>query len=345
MTPDAFSRSLKGERSFSSIEIARLADELGKDVHWLITGRPDAMRPRVAARHFFDQESKTHHVPGREQDEAVLLDIALAYRQAYPEDVGYVHPECEVPATVDEIRDRLKSCFVRPFIDRVEGELAVDVVRVKEISTSYTLRIGTHTVIVIPATANWFFENWSIAHELGHIAVHDMDVDLPTAKRSVHETRANAFAAKLLLPADTMRSVDWACITPDELAQRIWEYGVSTVALHTRLTTLRLPASDLIAKWAAPGGTFRLLRAAGDALGGSGTDPTHLIAERSLYASQRRFPISLQEAHMKRIARGEIGKETLAWMLGVKQDQLEEIDTPAETATVGAGELAEMLGF
>lgn len=44
MTPDAFSRAVNDRRAFSSIELARLADRLNADVHWLITGQPDPHR-------------------------------------------------------------------------------------------------------------------------------------------------------------------------------------------------------------------------------------------------------------------------------------------------------------
>ncbi|SON59281.1 hypothetical protein MSIMFI_00764 [Mycobacterium simulans] len=343
MTPDAFSRSLNGARSFSSIEIARLADELGQDVHWLITGQPDPMRPRLAARHFYDPDTRSHEVPDREQDEAVLLDIALAYRQAYPHDTG--SSRWKQPTTVEEIRDRLQPNFVRPFIERVEQNLGIDVVRLKEISHSYTLTIGSHTVIVIPASGSWFYENWSIAHELGHVAAQDMDTDLPTTKRREHETRANAFAAELLLPIHDVKPVAWSTVTKEQLAQFLWDHGVSMIALQNRLAALRIRMPELITRWAAAG-TFHLLRLAGENLDGKGTPSGHLVAERRRGASERRFPIGLQEAHMKRIAHGQLGNETLAWMLGVDVDRLDtEIDAPPEPATVDAGHLAEMLGF
>ncbi|ORV11262.1 hypothetical protein AWB95_12980 [Mycobacterium celatum] len=300
------------------------------------------MRPRLAARHFYDQDARCDAVPDHEQDEAVLLDIALAYRQAFPDDTG--SDRWKLPATVEEMRGWLQPSFVRLFIDRVEQNLGVDVVRLKEITTSYTMTIGSHTVIVIPASGSWFYENWSIAHELGHIAAQDMDVDLPTTKQREHETRANAFAAELLLPALDVRSVAWSTITEYELATFIWNYGVSVVALQNRLAALRLRTPKLIAQWAAAG-TFRLLRAAGKNLDGKDTDPEHLVAKRSRDASERRFPIGLQEAHMKRIAEGQLGNETLAWMLGVDADRLDEIEAPPEPPTVDAGALAKLLDF
>jgi Zn-dependent peptidase ImmA (M78 family) len=343
MTPDAFSRSVNGERSFSSIELARLADELQQDVHWLITGEPDPMRPRLAARHYYDHDSRTHSVPGSEQDEAVLADIELAYRQAYPGELAY--SLCSLPSTVDEIRDALGQGFVRHFIDRVENNLAVDVVRITEVSTSYTLGIGTHTVIVIPASGMWFYENFCIAHELGHVAAQDVDLNLPTTRRSEHEARANRFAADLLLPAPMIESAEWYTITECELARRVWDYGVSVKALQTRLATLRLKASRLIEAW-ADAGTPSLLHTAGCELDSEGIDSIDYdIARRMQAASERRFPISLQEAHMKRIALGELGKETLAWMLGVTAERLTEVAAPPEPSPMKIDELEEMLGL
>ena len=81
MSPDAFSRALRGERGFSARELADLADLLSQDVHYLITGQPDPQRLVVSARHAFDRETRVRSVEGRQADDAVLADIALAFRQ------------------------------------------------------------------------------------------------------------------------------------------------------------------------------------------------------------------------------------------------------------------------
>jgi len=74
MAPDAFSRALNGKRAFSSIELARLADLLGADIHWLITGELDPNRIAFVARHRFDFETGARDVPGRETDTTILDD-------------------------------------------------------------------------------------------------------------------------------------------------------------------------------------------------------------------------------------------------------------------------------
>ena len=92
MTADAFSRALNDKRQFSSIELARLADQIDTDLHWLITGQLDPHRISVAARHDFNHEARQRTIPGRAGDERTLTDIALAYRQAYSEPEQWAAP-------------------------------------------------------------------------------------------------------------------------------------------------------------------------------------------------------------------------------------------------------------
>ncbi len=333
MTPDAFSRALNGHRAFSSIELARLADRLNADIHWLITGQPDPHRLVVAARHSFDHATGRRDVPGRDADEQVLRDIALAYRQTYPEPRhGPVLPE-----SPDEARTALGETFVRPFADRLENRLGVDVVRVADLSTAYSFTIGGHRVIALPATGNWFRENWSMAHELGHLARGHHDQGLSETERDRHEADANAFAADLLLPRESLTMIDWDRLDAAGLADLVWQWGVSTDALARRLNALNGHLPAVVRTWAGQT-TQRLLRRhwACD----SGKDE---ITLRMDVAARRRFPLAIQEAHLKGIASGVLGKGALAWMLGIDPDAL-EVDSPT-VPEVDVDDLAKALGF
>lgn len=333
MTPDAFSRALGGKRAFSSIELACLADLLDADIHWLITGEPDPHRVVIAARHDYDHATGRREVPGREADDQTLRDVVLAYRQTNP----VAWPADDLPATAGAVRAALGDGFVRPFADRLEGRLRVDVVRVAELSTAYSFTFAGQRVIAVPATGNWFRENWSLAHELGHLALGHHDGGLPAAEDDQHEAAANAFAAELLLPRGELAAVDWDGVDAPRLAGLIWGWGVSTDALARRLAALELPVAELVHGWAGQP-TQRLLRRhrAADA----GLDE---ITDRMDAAARRRFPRGLQEEHLKRIAGGDLGKETLAWMLGIPPDAL-DVDTPA-IPDVSADELARALGL
>lgn len=334
MTPDAFSRALNGQRAFSSIELARIADCLGADIHWLITGEADPHRLVVAARHNFDFLTGRRDVPGRAEDEKTLSDIGLAYQQAY---VSSNSSPPALPATPQEIREKLGTTFVRDFADRLEAVLGVDVVRVAGLSTSYSFSVAGRRVIVVAATGNWFHENWSIAHELGHLAEGHHDDEESAV--GAHEASANAFAAALLLPADKMRSVDWTSIEAPDLAKHIWESGVSTDALMRRLSSLSLAYSRVVADWAGQP-TQRLLRRHWICTE-DGPDP---ITRRMDDAATRRFPLSLQDEHLSLIANGSLGKGTLAWMLGIDANDL-EIDAPPTDEDINTEDLATALGL
>lgn len=333
VTADAFSRALNGKRRFASIELARLSEMTGADLHWLITGEPDPNRLSVAARHDFDHATGRRTIPGHESDAQALEDIALAYRQAYPEPVsGSTWPKS--PAAV---REALGSDFVRPFADRLEQRLSIGVVRVPELSTAYSFTVGGRAVIAIPATGNWFRENWDLAHELGHLVRGHHDDRISASKAEAHEAAANAFAAELLLPAEPFKGIRWDSISDEELACLVWDWGVSTDALCRRLNALTGQVPEVVARWSAwP--TQRLLR-------------HHLPIESELdeitarmeHASQRRFPLTLQETHLQRVASGAIGRATLAWMLGIDAAAL-EVDAP-EISDVDADDLAAALGL
>jgi transcriptional regulator with XRE-family HTH domain len=333
MTPDALSRSLNGERKFSAGELAEIADLLGADVHWLITGEPAPYRVVLAARHDYDHATGVRDVPGREDDTHVLEDVALVYRQAYQAESSATPP---LPRPVEAVREILGEGFVRPFVERLEGRLGVDVVRLAEISTGWSFSLAGHSVIVLPATGNWFRENWSLAHELAHLSLghHAQANDEPVA--ASNEAAANSFAAELLLPANTVKAIDWPNISPDKLAGLIWDWGVSTDALSRRLASLRIPVPDMVAAWAAQP-TQRLLRRHWDGL-------PEQITRRMDDAATRRFPVALQARHLKQIENGALGKATLAWMLGVHQEDL-ELDEPAIGDGVSTAELIDALGI
>ena len=316
MTPDALSRSLNGTRSFSSIELAMIAEVLGVDVYWLITGRENPSRLVLFARHTFDRDTREHLVSSHLDNESVLQDVALAYRQAFGD-----HPvePAPLPSTAREVRDMLGADFVRCFADRVEERLGVDVVRIPGLTTAYGLEVLGRRVIVLDASGNWFRQNFSLAHELGHMVSRTPSRDASGSLGTADEAPANNFAAELLLPAAVLREMTWMELSVAELARRVWDWGVSVAALRNRLDSLRIPYSAVIHEWCAPGRTTqRLLRRGGCGEG---------VSERMAAAVERKFPLRLQVAHLEKIASGEITASTLAWMYGLTEDEL-DIDVP-----------------
>src|SRR5699024_11423974 len=96
----------------------------------------------------------------------------------------------------------------------------------------------------------------------------------------------------------------------------LWGTGVSTSALRSRLNALKIATSAEISD-ALELTPQALLRRYWH--GGEG-DP---ITERMTKAATRRFPDWIKAAHLEKIAQGNLGKETLAWMLGIEPSEIE----------------------
>ncbi len=318
MKPDALSRAITGQRSFSSIELARLADRLCVDIHWLITGEADPRELRYAARHTFDHATGARGVPDAESDQRVIKDVELAYRQAG--DLGVSEP---VPATPGAAREALGDDFVFPFVERLQDRLGIHVVRLSELSTSYCFSIDGRHVIALKATGNWFHENFSLAHELAHLAANHLTTEVVTAEA---EAAANAFAADLLMPRRLVRAAGFERTTAEGLAQWVWDQGVSTDATARRVASCGIEAADVVREWGGQT-TQRLLRRHWHAPN-PGPDA---ISDRMAAAARRHFPQALLRAHIERIESGVIGPEVLAWMLDVGVAEL-DLDTPEPPA-------------
>lgn len=336
MTPDAMSRATRGQRGFSSVELADIADVLGVDVYWLITGHDDPIQVQVAARHAYDHGSGKHLNQGQSADEQDLSAVVLAYRQAYP---APVFPSSSVPSEPAQMRAALGDDFVRNFADRVEERLGIDVVRLPLLSTAYSLTIGGRAVIVLPTAANWFRSNTDLAHEIGHLALghHDAGSGDPA-----NEAPANRFAADLLLPSQLMRQQSWSAMTAPQAARFLWETGVSGTYVQYRLDGLGLRASaeaERVFRAAMPGALRPHVAALGEPIveqRGPFSVVTDPIDDRMKVAAQRRFPSSLIAAHRRAVEARRVAPATLAWMLDCGVDAL--FDDMSEPTTSHAPE-------
>lgn len=333
MKADALSRAVNGQRGFSSIELASLADLFRVDVHWLITGEADPYAVRAAARHVFDHETGKRSNPSRSADQQTLEAVALAYQQAYPGETG--QPP-QIPGTAAEVRALLGQDFVRHFADRVEEFVGVDVVRVQMLQTAYSITVGGRVAIVLPTNPNWFWSNFALAHEVAHLALGHLDVD---RHAEVNEGPANAFAAELLMPEADIRARNWSRMSGLELARLLWESGVGTEALRTRLASLGISASPEIAEMLnrrMPGVLRPYQSGIGEPVVRVGPfaavrDP---INDRMQAAAMRRFPQTLLAAHRVGIEAGRIAPHSLAWMLESPVDDLISVDDGLQEQTL-----------
>lgn len=345
MKPDALSRALSGERGFAVSELLALAKELDVSLHWLATGAPDPRQLSVAARHGYDHTAQARMSVDWDASRPALEGIATAYEQvssSLPVRIGR-----SLPSDARGVRAALVESsgpeFVRSFAESVERSFPIDIVRASEVDGGFSLRAGTRTVIAVSDTSNWFYQNFSLAHELGHIAMGSMaSIDAPVTDVDGAEREANAFAAELLLPRGDLRARDWKATSMREVAQLIWTAGVSTKALASRLEALRIDAGRLA--WTLRSeSTQRFLR---QHLQIDGADADLLLAQRMQQATTRRFPISLLTAHRDGVEEGRLHAATLAWMLDDDIDAIEtELRPPSSSVGGDEDELAALLGL
>ncbi len=318
MKTDALSRALNGQRGFSSVELARIADELGTDLYWLVTGEPDPHRVRIAARHSWDAGQGIRINPGRPNDDELLRQVAETYEAAFPEGPS---PSLPLPGSAAAMRKMLGEHFVRDYGAVVEDQLRVDVVRLPMLSTDYSLSIGSRAIVILATTPYWFRSNWSLAHELAHFALGHHNGDSQPGEKD--EAPADRFAAELLLPDDLIARQDWQQIDERGVAEFLWQTGVSTMALKKRLASLGVVVSAEVVA-ALKRTTPSLIRAnAGEDQGVIGGAKQLIVRQQQ--SAARVFPSALVDALQRRVEAGAASPEHLAWVLDVPVD---EIDFP-----------------
>lgn len=315
MTPDALSRAMSGKRGFSLSEITRIARVIDSDLTWLLTGKVSEHRVEFAARHSWDPVQRERANP-RQADDLPMLDyIAELYRSAFPTSVPR---SSELPDDPAEVRSHLGEDFSLHFAEQIELVFDIDVIRIPQLSTDYSLRIGNRGIIVLNAIPNWFRSNWSLAHELAHLVLGHHDGNSQSRHR--HENAADKFASDLLLPPQLMRRYDWQSMRVDELGRHLWNWGVSTRALANRLAFLQIAVSDEVAE-SLSNSTPRLLNGLHEQLVSILSNP-RAVAERQQRSSARRFPLAFVEALTRRTEMGEADPRGLAFVLDLSVDDI-----------------------
>ncbi|MEP6480107.1 MAG: XRE family transcriptional regulator [Rhodoglobus sp.] len=323
LPPDAFSRSLSGKRAFTAVELVKLAEELKTSVHWFVTGEPDPLAVTFAGRHSYDPAVKDYVRVNWESSRQVRDDVALAYIQAYADEPPVVSTRSW---TAQEARAALIDAgganFVRQLANHVETAFGVGVVRVDGIEPDFALTVLGRHVIVLDASAYWFRENFSIAHELAHILLgHLSDLGEQACGNKAAERAANSFAAELLTPTADFSSLAWATMAPLDVASYVWAAGISTMAIRARLQALKI-VTGIAAQTALDEKTQVLIQREIPTLADE-------VSLRMQEARGRRFPEQLVSAHSNLIAAGRLGAGTLAWMLGEPLELIRDELAPA----------------
>lgn len=309
MTQDAFSRSLSGQRSFSAAELAVLSRILHVSLPWLITGNPMPGGPEADG------------LPdGRWQLDRVAQTVAFpagAYREVElsTESVPVAGPEMAPAEAAALVAERLGSPFGPPLIHdlpaNIEDAYGIGVFVAAEGPAFDARAMATQevTYIVVRGTGAWYHANWVLARELGEL-MYGRKSQIGQRGRTQNPW-ASEFANALLLPAGVLHTINWNKQTPAELADFLWEAGVSAKALALRLDALGIARGPAMVH--ADEGTLQLL---------AWHNPGCLSHGRAAAYRAPRIPFDLFSAHLKGMREGHVDGTSLAWMLDTPLSEL-----------------------
>lgn len=200
------------------------------------------------------------------------------------------------------------------FVERVEEYLGVEVVVRKLVGAGYSFKIGDHSVVVVNAEPFWFRQNFTIAHEIGHLASGSECLG-DTKNVNDSERNANSFAAEMLLPKKVVCSINWATVSLEEIAENIWRWGVSTQALCYRLDNLRIPVPESV--------LLELKRSTCEYLSvyWKNSNTNEDIARRCRDSDTLRFPDSLIQSVRNAVDSGRAPAESLSYVLNISVNE------------------------
>lgn len=290
MDPTKLSKSLSGRRRFSSLELARVADVGRMSVDWLITGSAP-FRPVFARR------ARAADV-GDEAGASVVERLVMAVRGLAELDRPLALPELPQLAQrsswylveaaqlaaryVDALGRRVAGLTMQELVAAIEREFGVIVVidELPDGIDGLSYEDTDARVVILAPTDHPLRQRFTLAHELAHIAFGDarqgMLEERLWAVRSNTESRANAFAAAFLAPAEELRNllgdrsasdvfpelVERFQLSPHAMAWRLFNEDLIDETTRERLRGLT--AKSIYLRMGKPADYFDLALAAGE---------------------------------------------------------------------------------
>jgi Zn-dependent peptidase ImmA (M78 family)/DNA-binding XRE family transcriptional regulator len=324
LSQSAISRIESAGRGVDSLELAAIADSLDVSVLDLLETEPLAEELRLAAR--LDDVTEPAVV-----DRAVnrVLDVVRLDRLlddlGEPEVDAPERPEMQAPrgSAIEQgkrLAERVRQLWqlgddpLPPnLFSLVEDRtgLGVALEPLQETIAGLCARLDDIVLVLVDSSATYGRQRFTLAHELCHCLVGDGDrliVDERLlGRRSNVEMRANAFAAHFLMPAKAVRRYLRGREVNEEVVVELqYTFGVSLDALLWHLISLDLISDyrrDQINSTGAKALAFRY---------GYETEWARLEQERG----QRRPPRPLHQRALRAYAKGRLGIEPLADLIG-----------------------------
>ncbi|MFD8590447.1 ImmA/IrrE family metallo-endopeptidase [Streptomyces sp. NPDC059637] len=362
LTPDKLSKSLKGVRRFTSLDLALIAEAGSTTVDWILTGR-EPLRPAVAAR--------THSAPA--PDRVTLEAVARRFTDAYEvlELLGRSRELPEVPGVREDLPrfvdqgDRLATEALARLrraglgspaeqssdmlVTALEKCFGVDIAT-EELPRGVdglAWQTGRFRLVLLRPTRTWTRQRFTLAHEIGHILARDAQDLLaeahlaPGRQKDLTEIRANVFASHLLMPADEAEerfraaADDGGALSDEAFQEMVVRFKVSPSALAARLHQLGL---------VGPAERNRYRRMSTESchmLTGSWTE----YQRQESWACAKRFPVRVASELFEAYRQGDTTLRPLAALLDVEVDRLHDLLDPTgptgPASAVGLEELEE----
>ncbi|MFC3743966.1 XRE family transcriptional regulator [Paractinoplanes deccanensis] len=343
LDPTALSKALNGARNFKSLEIALIAEQLGVSVQHLLSESPTpaiAMAARAQPDVSPALQAALSRTSSLLELNNLLTDLGFRWRAtriepgppgaAYEEGIALAERmRTEIRIGSDDLPYQLSD-----LAELLEKQLGVDIGFEPLPAGLDGLSVASNgfAAALVSSGISATRQRFTLAHELGHLMAgdsQDLRVDENVfGRKSATETRANAFAAAFLMPADAVRAAVPHGVTEELVADLLGRFGVSLDALAFRLHNVGVVDAvgrDRIRSMSSNRIALRSGRAA------------DLQAR-----NDRRVPGNLLARAIEAYVQGQISVRPLATLLDVEPDALlAELRPPNKVSADSPGDASE----
>lgn len=331
------SKSLSGTRSFTSLELALIAEHASVTVDWLVTGAEPALA--MAARSTGGSAQRAVEEAARLSEHRrglSWLGYPAPWRPVerpapsgrWVEDAGAL-----ADAALHRVHDAGRDESEEDLPQLIEDVFGADVTVVELDEDFDGLAVSTPgTEMILLGATNWSArQRFTLAHELGHLlAGDDQDVHVeqnlsdPRRRKDLAEKRADAFAASFLVPESALRaSAGEGPVDETTFARLACERAVSPSTLAWRLLNVRLIDTEARERLGA------MTAAAAAGLAGRGPE----FSRRAIASAEPRFPGLLTRDAYDAYSSGKTTLRPYAALIEADLERLrrglEENDAPA----------------
>lgn len=255
LDPSKLSKSLNGVRRFSSYELASAAELGGRTVDWILTG--EERTPLRFAHRTVDPSVLAIEDGGRERalsiaerhEDARALGILPSFVDLPVRSVSssyMTQAEEMASAAVARIGSPLHTLSWPVLIRSIEESFGIHVA-VEQLSAQIdgmSMSDGDLRLAIVSTADRPGRQRFTLAHELGHILFADagqevIEEQLFTVK-SMEESRADAFAARVLMPQKEILELVSGRTPTEAFSDLVWEFRVSPKAMAWRLKNVGL---------------------------------------------------------------------------------------------------------